>query len=77
MGTRKYRMTPEGEKPIWASGAELVRLGQEWAELHLSDRTRAWSEPCAYGNLIHDEACARRWQIRTGKFPSWFKAGAA
>lgn len=28
-GTRRYRMTPEGEKPVWASGRELREMGAE------------------------------------------------
>ena len=72
---RKYRMTANGERPVWASAKSLVRMGQEWAESHFrghraTDRSPA--EPLPVGNLTHDEACARRWHILTGKHPSWF-----
>ncbi len=77
---RRYRMTANGEEPVWASRSRLARMGQEWAEMHF----RPWgggepTEPMPYGNVIHDAACARRWELLTGKLPSWFRAegGAA
>lgn len=74
-GTRRYRWTASGEQPIWASRKKLVSMGQEWAEAAFRASPRI--EPTPYGNLVHDEACARRWEILTGKLPSWFKPADA
>jgi hypothetical protein len=75
MGTRTYRMTETGEQPIWASKKELVRMGQEWAEMHFRGSRAMGTEPLSVSNTTHDEACARRWEILTGKYPSWYVAG--
>ena len=72
MGTRRYvyDQSKGQERPVWASNKSLIRMGQEWAE---AAYRRGDGEPGPYGNVTHDLACARRWEILTGKFPSWFK----
>ncbi len=52
MGIRRYRMTSEGEQPIWASKRELERMGREWARKAVENNA-----PCLRtGNLAHDAA---------------------
>ena len=61
MGIRRYRMTPEGERPIWASRRELERMGREWARKAIDNNA-----PCLNtGNLTHDAAAQAEYKRLT------------
>lgn len=63
-GSRRYRWTAEGEKPILASRKKLEEMGRRWAY-------QAWRggyNLVRVGNTIHDEAAQREYdRLTAGK----------
>lgn len=51
-------------KPARTSKAKLEAMGREWARQHGANAP-------AYGNLVHDRACAIAVREMTGKLPAW------
>lgn len=54
----------------FVSDVDIARMGREWAHHHLR-QPGSPVEPCKYGNLVHDKACADEWFRVTGKRLPW------
>jgi len=64
---RQYKQTAEGERPRWASRAQLERMGKDWARQAVT-----WDVlPCKTGNIVHDRACAAEYRRLTGLDLGW------
>ncbi len=54
---RRYRMTDNGEQPVWASKANTERMGRSKARTDFP-----YGKKVHYGNLTHDAAYDKEWE---------------
>lgn len=63
---RRYRMTPNGEKPVWASRKKIAESGRREGERAYWENR----EPIHYGNPIFDEAAREAYEeLKQAKGP--------
>ncbi len=55
---RRYRMTSEGEKPVWASKRKLIELGEKEGR----DAFLAGREPIRMSNTTYDDAARKAFE---------------
>ena len=67
--SRRYRMGPRGEEPVWASKSSTAEMGREAARTSVRNHT----EPVHYGNTKYDRASAEEFHRLTGRYPAWWR----
>jgi hypothetical protein len=61
--SRKYRTTPEGEQPVWASNAKL----REWGAAEGRAAAREGRKPVRMSNTTYDQAAEAEYKRLTSR----------